>query len=346
MSTHKRTYKLLLIHSSVVAAKSINAFLSQVGFLLFQTLNPKEGMKMAQRYNPNLIVIDMEVVCEKEKKLIKQLKHDPLTFSIPLLILTTFSNRHFISEYLHYNDIDLIGYPFFHQELLLRIERQLAISQSKQKLQNENRQLKTTLEARDKLYTIIAHDLRAPIGTIKMLNATISSQLQQIKNSYIVTLFKMIQETTEETFHLLENLLNWTQMQYGKTKVDAKRFDINHAIHQTISLFHVHLLQKEIAIQEPTKHPIEVYADEEMIKTVLRNLIFNAIKFTYPGGKIDVETIHFSEYILVSIQDTGKGISINDQKKIKKRHDYLTTYGTHNEKGYGFGLSISQEFVN
>lgn len=345
MSTRKQTYKLLLIHSADSNLVTHIPALLQNDFQVFQTVDLTRAIKIAAQYTPNIIVIDLTQADTETEALTKQLRNDPLTRSIPLLLSTTFTASKSESLELHFQDCDLIGTPYSAQELITRIERQLAIAQSEHKLYKENQKLKTTLEARDKLYALIAHDLRAPIGTIKMLNATIATQIHQISNNYVITLFNMLQGTTEEAFNLLENLLNWIQTQHEKTKIEAKKFDINRTIHQTVTLFQAHLLQKEIALQEHSLHPTEVYADEEMIKTVLRNLIFNAIKFTYPGGKIEVTTTDLPKHILISVKDTGKGISATEQEKIKKANSNHSTYGTQNEPGHGLGLSISREFV-
>lgn len=88
-----------------------------------------------------------------------------------------------------------------------------------------------------------------------------------------------------------------------------------------------------------------VYADEDMVKTVLRNLLSNAIKFTYPGGQIDITLSPLPGYVLTSVKDNGKGIAKDMQAKLLKTNEYVTTYGTRNEKGSGLGLILSQEFI-
>ncbi len=178
-----------------------------------------------------------------------------------------------------------------------------------------------------------------------MVNSSIENQIHKIKDPAIVKLFRIINETTEEAFNLLENLLRWTRNQSGKTKVYATTFNINIIIRQVISLFHTSASNKDITIHNHATEHITVYADEDMIKTVLRNLISNAIKFTYPGGQIDISATSLPECILISVKDNGKGISKKDQKKLLKPNEYITTYGTRNEKGSGLGLTLSQDFI-
>ncbi len=263
---------------------------------------------------------------------------------IPVLLITPRINSGIIGE-LKYDNLDFIISPFSSQELVLRIQHQLLLSKAERTLLRQNAKLKKTLEARDKLYSVIAHDLRAPIGTIKMINSSIACQKSKIKDPDILKLFEMVNDTTEEAFNLLENLLRWTRNQNGKTKLYATHFNLSKSIRQVVSLFTTMANTKDIAIhnQATTEHII--YADEDMIKTVLRNLLSNAVKFTYPGGRIDIDVTESGDCTLVSIKDNGKGISKEIQKKLLKSDEYVTTYGTRNEKGSGLGLILCQEFI-
>ena len=139
--------------------------------------------------------------------------------------------------------------------------------------------------------------------------------------------------------------MEWSQAQNGRIQAEAKTFNIQLAIHKTIALLQSSAQNKEIKIQEHFNQHADVFADEEMIKSVLRNLISNAIKFTYPGGHIDVTTTDFPKHIVISIKDNGKGITPSEQKKLLKPHEHFTTCGTYYEKGCGLGLSLSQEFI-
>lgn len=155
----------------------------------------------------------------------------------------------------------------------------------------------------------------------------------------------MINETTEEVFNLLENLLRWTQNQIGKTRVIFSEFDITAAIQQVLSLFTTIAAAKNIHLLPCIHLKLPVYADEDMIKTVLRNLISNAIKFTHPGGKIEIHLTAQKEFALISVKDNGIGLSPEEQKNIRTNKKGFTTYGTKNEKGYGLGLQLCQEFI-
>lgn len=277
-----------------------------------------------------------------------QLQTDLLPTSIsqhiPVLLVVPKINSRVTGE-LQFNNLDFIVSPFPSQELVLRIQHQLLLSKTERTILRQNTRLKKTLEARDKLYSVIAHDLRAPIGTIKMINSSIACQKSKIKNPDILKLFEMVNDTTEEAFNLLENLLRWTRNQNGKTKLYATHFNLSKSIRQMVSLFSTMANTKNITIYNHATTEHIIYADEDMIKTVLRNLLSNAVKFTYPGGKIDIDVTATGDCTLISIKDNGKGISKEIQKKLLKSEEYITTYGTRNEKGSGLGLILCQEFI-
>lgn len=138
----------------------------------------------------------------------------------------------------------------------------------------------------------------------------------------------MINETTEQAFNLLENLLRWSRNLNGKTKVVRSNFDLAISIREVLSLFTAIAKSKNINLVNSVKKPVFVYADEDMIKTVLRNLISNAIKFTYPGGEVSIMLTEYNEQVSVAVKDNGQGIKKENQSKLLKDGQLCSTYGT------------------
>ena len=186
-------------------------------------------------------------------------------------------------------------------EMCIRDRHQLLWLKAVRTIRRQNKSLRATLKARDKLYAVIAHDLRSPISTIKMINSSLSSEKARIKDPKILKLFEMINDTTEEAFNLLENLLQWTRNQNGKTKVYTTSFNMTPVIRQVCLLFSAIALEKEIVLTNLVKGTHQVCADIDMVKTILRNLISNAIKFTYPGGRVEVEIADMPDHALISL---------------------------------------------
>ena len=312
MAKKEKAYTLLVIVMAEQEMEEISSSLQGGNFTLIKQIS-SDSLPSFPKKSPDLILLNPEV--SNKYGNIQYLRKHPTTRQIPIIFLCPLHQENIIREGLNYPSTDFITTPLRGQELLLRIRHQLSLLKTKHIIKKQYEQLQKTIASRDELYSVIAHDLRAPIGTIKMINAIIESEKNKIKNAGIRKKFKMINQTTEEAFNLLENLLRWTQNQIGKTRVVSSEFDITTAIQQVLSLFTTIADSKNIHLHPYIHLKLQVYADEDMIKTVLRNLISNAIKFTYPGGKIEIRLTAEKEFALISVTDNGIGLSPEEQKK-------------------------------
>ena len=338
-------YTLLVITSSFSDPEKILKTLREADFMLLEASNQQEAIQRIRTTSPDLILLDIDKSVRQENTILQDFKTNKITGAIPVLFITAMTSENHIPECLNYDNIDFITKPFRPQELVIRVQHQLSLLRAERVIRRQNEKLKKSLEARDKLYSIIAHDLRAPIGTIKMINSSIEAQKVKIKDPQISKLFEMINETTEEAFNLLENLLRWTRNQNGKTKIYATLFNLTPVARQVVSLFSAIANAKEIELINRIEGKFDIFADEDMIKTVLRNLISNAIKFTYTGGQVELSLADSGDYWTIYVKDNGKGIPKDLQTHLLKSDEYITTYGTHNEKGSGLGLILCRDFI-
>ena len=338
-------YTLLVITSSFRDPEKILKTLREADFMLLEASNQQEAIQRIRTTSPDLILLDIDKSVRQENTILQDFKTNKITGAIPVLFITSMTSETHIPECLNYDNIDFITKPFRPQELVIRVQHQLSLLRAERVIRRQNEKLKKSLEARDKLYSIIAHDLRAPIGTIKMINSSIEAQKAKIKDPQISKLFEMINETTEEAFNLLENLLRWTRNQNGKTKIYATLFNLTPVARQVVSLFSAIANAKEIELINRIEGKFDIFADEDMIKTVLRNLISNAIKFTYTGGQVELSLADSGDCWTIYVKDNGKGIPKDLQTHLLKSDEYITTYGTHNEKGSGLGLILCRDFI-
>ncbi len=338
-------YTLLVITSSFSDPEKILKTLREADFMLLEASNQQEAIQRIRTTSPDLILLDIDKSVRQENTILQDFKTNKITGAIPVLFITSMTSENHIPACLNYDNIDFITKPFRPQELVIRVQHQLSLLRAERVIRRQNEKLKKSLEARDKLYSIIAHDLRAPIGTIKMINSSIEAQKAKIKDPQISKLFEMINETTEEAFNLLENLLRWTRNQNGKTKIYATLFNLTPVARQVVSLFSAIANAKEIELINRIEGKFDIFADEDMIKTVLRNLISNAIKFTYTGGQVELSLADSGDYWTIYVKDNGKGIPKDLQAHLLKSDEYITTYGTHNEKGSGLGLILCRDFI-
>ncbi len=213
------------------------------------------------------------------------------------------------------------------------------------KLQKTKKELEKAVDSKDKFFSIIAHDLRSPfnalLGYLELLIEEGDKFSEEEKEMFIKNVFK----SALNTFKLLENLLVWSNAQSGSMTYLPVKINMENIIYEVVSLSEQTATQKNIMITHE-KNDVEAFADAEMIKAILRNLISNAIKFTPRNGKIIIDAYEYNEYFVrVDVEDNGRGMEwyvIDALFKIDKNY---STPGTEKEPGSGLGLIIAQEFV-
>ena len=233
------------------------------------------------------------------------------------------------------------------EELIIRVTHQISLVAAKRIIVAQTEELRKTIMGRDKLYSVIAHDLRSPMGSIKMvLNMLILNLPSETIGDEMYELLTMANQTTEDVFSLLDNLLKWTKSQIGKLKVVYQDINMVEVVEGVSEIFTMVASLKNIKIvQDVPVENVAVRADIDMIKTVIRNLISNAIKFSNEGSEVVVSLAEEDGMAIVSVKDSGCGIDDENQKKLLHTDTHFSTFGTNNEEGSGLGLLLCQDFV-
>ena len=199
---------------------------------------------------------------------------------------------------------------------------------------------------KNKFFSIIAHDLKNPFNSIIGYSELLVEQIRDKDYEKIEEFSNIIFQSSNRAMDLLTNLMAWAQSQSGRMDFNPTNFDIIPLIDEVTLLLKDFASHKSILILNSLPSSIHVYADKEMIGTVLRNLISNAIKFTQPEGKVTISAMEMQNHLIVSVSDTGVGISKERIDKLFNISDCYSTPGTQNEKGTGLGLILCKEFVN
>ena len=211
-----------------------------------------------------------------------------------------------------------------------------------QKLIQENDSLEKSNAVKDKLLSIISHDLRSPMSSLQALLGLFNTN--SIARTDLVDFFGKLLSRVENTSTMLENLLHWSQYQLKGLEPIFDRIDMQMIIDECINLYRMQAEQKHIVIDNTLKTSVHVWADVEMLKVILRNLISNALKFTHSGGIITIKSLTKDHFAIVSVRDTGVGISPENQARMFAVANF-TTPGTEKEKGTGLGLMLCKDFV-
>jgi len=212
-------------------------------------------------------------------------------------------------------------------------------------LKNSELALKEANATKDKFFSIIAHDLRNPIGTISSFAELLVTNYATMEEARRETILAQICSSSKATFNLLENLLNWAKSQVGKLTVNHDYFFVDNTLTEAIEALADQAKKKEISISTKLNKELKAYGDMDLFTTVVRNLVSNAIKFTPSGGEIKIQVITNEAYVEVSVADNGVGLDPQKLNSLFKLGESITTKGTENEKGSGMGLLIVKEFV-
>ena len=216
---------------------------------------------------------------------------------------------------------------------------------SKEKLIESEKRLRELNAMKDKFFSIIAHDLKNPFSSIlgfsNLLNEAYDNFTEKQRKSFI----KNICEASENTFKLLQNLLEWSRTQTGKIEFLPEILDLNSIVRDSLSILKSGFARKNIQVETSLPEGITVYADENMIKLVIRNLISNALKFTHAGGRVELLAKIEDGNTVISIKDDGVGIKKEDLIRLYRIDDQLKTKGTADETGSGLGLILCREFI-
>jgi PAS domain S-box-containing protein len=216
---------------------------------------------------------------------------------------------------------------------------------AEQLLKERENQLRELNSTKDKLFSIIAHDLRNPFNAILGLSNLLIENINDFEVAECERYLRVINSTAENTLVLLDNLLEWSKTQTGNKIFKPERADLYTIISEILGVSKTNANIKNISIEYSQADSIEVYADVNMLKTVLRNLISNAIKFTHPNGEVAITAGKTFDNIEITVADNGVGMSEEIQSKLFKIDADITTPGTSNEKGSGLGLILCKEFV-
>ncbi len=214
------------------------------------------------------------------------------------------------------------------------------------KLEESENNLREANASKDKFFSIVAHDLKSPfvglLGITEMLDTDYDEFEEKDKKELIHSLY----DISKNTFELLEGLLEWARAKQGRMEYNPKEFNFFQVADSLVNLLKANSFKKEITLHNYVDINATVYGDREMVATVLRNLLANAIKFTPQRGTIEIKSEIKKDLMEISVCDSGIGMSAANIDKLFRIDVNHTTLGTNNEKGTGLGLILCQELID
>ncbi len=219
--------------------------------------------------------------------------------------------------------------------------------QIEQELKDNEQKLKKLNRTKDKLFSIIAHDIRNPFNTILGFSTLLNKNIDKFSQQETKEFTRRIVESGEQTYKLLEDLLTWAKSQLGQLKINKEYFDLNKAINECIDSLKSIASGKNIQLQNKIPPDTQIFCDFEMCRFVIRNLMHNGIKFSHPNSLVICGIVenNNTNTITIYVKDYGIGINSNKIKVLFELEEFLSTAGTSQEKGTGLGLSLTKEMV-
>jgi len=214
-----------------------------------------------------------------------------------------------------------------------------------QQIERSENDLRELNAAKNKFFSIIAHDLKNPFHTVMGFSQLLSKDYDRFTEDERRKFASDIYQSSNNIFRLLQNLLDWSRSQTGRIAYAPIIVDFKRVLNNAMSVLHAMARQKNISITHAYDDNLKIYGDPSMLETVLRNLISNAIKFTPENGSIEISAIELENQVTISIKDSGIGISESDLTNLFRIDSKVKQKGTNNEDGTGLGLVLCHEFI-
>ena len=341
---NRSDYKILIVDDVTSNVLLLKILLTNEKFQVCTANCGNMCIEQAKAEKPDLILLDVMMPDISGFDTAVILKKDPATAEIPIIFLTALNNPSDLVHGFQVGANDFLTKPFNKEELIVRVMHQIMLVAAKRLIQRQNTELRATIANRDKMYSVIAHDLRSPMASIRMvLNLVVASMSPDVIGPELFELLDKANKESEEVHDLLDNLLKWTKSQTGRLNVVLQDFDLNDVIPGVVEIFEMIAMTKKIKLTyDAPAQPVNVCADNDMLKTVVRNFMSNAIKFSPEGSSIDIIVKVEGKFAKVSVRDHGVGIAAERLDSIF--HKGESTYGTGGEEGSGLGLQLCADF--
>jgi len=337
---------VLVVDDNPRNVQIIALILKELNYKIIIAVNGKNAIEMVNRMRPDLVLMDVMMQGMDGFEACKTIKSDPANENIPVIFLTALSEKINIVKGFEAGGVDYITKPFNKEELISRIKTHLELKFTRDELQKTTQHLGDLNEIKDKMFSVIGHDLRSPIGSIKMtLDLLICNQMN-MKDAEFMETINLLNQTSDEVFSLLENLLGWAKSQSGNIKIQTEKLNLKQLTSSLYLLHKSNIHLKKIKFENHIDDEIAIQADQNTLMTILRNLLSNAIKFTPEGGNIKFLANQRGKMVDITVVDNGIGIPAGNLSKLFDEKQFLTTYGTNNEAGSGLGLILCQSFAH
>jgi two-component system sensor histidine kinase/response regulator len=330
--------RILVVEDEGIAALSLKETLESLGFeVTALAANAQEALDAVQENIPDLVLMDIHLE-EKEEGIAlgKQLMEE---HCLPVVFLTAYADPETLAKAKEVFPYGYMVKPYREADLLVSIETAIY----KHLADKRERQLNNT---KNKLYSLIAHDLRSPLAALTLATRTLLKRRPSMTAEDVDDMITDIHHTVDNLYKFADNLLDWAKIHSDRINVRQEALALEPLVQEVLGMLHGKANDKGISLVSTVDAAFEVWADRTMLRSVLLNIASNSLKFTAAGGSIEIQAKQKNQQVVIEITDTGIGMSQEQLDSLLVNRMVKSTPGLQEEKGTGLGLLLSKEFVS
>ena len=337
---------IIIVDDVPANLKILGNILKFEGYKVRPVPNGIMALKVAAMEKPDLILLDIMMPDMDGFEVCRRLKEDPKLKDIPVIFISALNDTRDVVKALKSGGVDFITKPFQAEEVIARVKTHLDLYRQSKRLEKQSKELQALIVTKDKFFSIIAHDLRGPLGGFMQLTEMMAAEFDELSPEEQKEMTIELSHSTRNIFNLLENLLEWSRMQQGQTAFQPLEINLHELASECIHALMDSIKNKSILLEVDIPGAQNVLADKNMIQSVIRNLVSNAVKFTPRGGKVYVSADFTEKNTLVFVvRDTGIGMNNGMISNLFQINGNIRRPGTEGEQSTGLGLLLCKEFV-
>ncbi|MBF0112865.1 MAG: hybrid sensor histidine kinase/response regulator, partial [Desulfamplus sp.] len=343
----KQSYnKILIVDDNPTNLKVLFEYLSsEKGYKILVAKNGREALQRTENAKPDIILLDIMMPEIDGYETCQRLKASGNTKDIPIIFLTAFADTENKIKAFNRGAVDFIVKPFNQEEVLARIKTHLTIARQTKELERANCELAKANASKDKLFSIVAHDMRNKLfgltGSIQMMESFFSELTDEQKQERINAMSK----AADQMYKLFENLFAWARMQTGSIEVIKEKINVAQTVGEVVEFFSQDAEAKGVKLICDVKELCDVMYDKNMLHFIVRNLVHNAIKYCNNANSVTISCKDESGWRQISVKDTGVGMKRELCDSIFQVGAKVSKLGTRKEGGSGLGLMVAKEFA-
>jgi two-component system sensor histidine kinase/response regulator len=342
MKSYASDYTILVVDGVPTNIMLVQVILKKEGYTILKAESGAQAIQIARERKPHIILLDMIMPDMEGLEVLRQLKSSPETNHIPVIIMSALDDMVTILKGYKAGATEYVTKPFQKEELIKRIAHRFQLYT----VERMRQELEASMESHDMMYAIISHDLRSPLGSLKMMNNSILRMVdKETVGEAAYEMLLTMNKISEETFQLLDNLTKWSKYTQDKILPYRQRTDINSIIESIISVYKPIAELKRVTISLQDEGRLYGNIDIDMLKTIIRNLLSNAINYSYEGGTVSLSAEVDKEDMIFRIKDSGIGIKEIDKDALFSPSFYTSLNNKGHHHSAGFGVFIAKSFV-